>query len=708
MDFLRASMEITMKASTSLRKEVLNERQCKNLLNNFSRGLDTIQTIIGDSYLFKIVCKIRNLIEECYNEDWLKSVVIQINNKEAFRELLMDLDYCFDTTCSISQLVSKRFKGGELGIIVFLDEYINFEYEISPILLDENEIVNMYGTKWFGIESVIKVIPIFNNFENRLCYMHDMKVAHCDLKLDNIIVNSMNILVVVDLKFIHIEVKNTPQVCIGGNTLETIGCIKILIVLDDVRSDSQLDELLDVDKFKNDDGSKLITASSTWRSLKSYVSKHSKVDMRTVDKAESMELFSMHVFATNEPCLIYLKDITNKIVYACGRLLLSLEVMDIYLHGNQQLIFFLLYKKLKKLPKGFRSLTCLKKLYMWECEALEEFPSRLPNLITLEELNFLNCRNLKKLLEGFGSLIYLKKLFMRDYKALEEFLSRLPNLALEDFLSRLPNLITLEELDFSNCRNLKNLLEGFRSLIYLKELFMRECEALEEFLNRLPNLISLEELIFSHYKKLKKLLKGFRSLTCLKKLYMWDYKALEEIPSGLPNLIALKELDFLNCRNLKKLLEESISLTYLKKLFMMECEALEEFLSRLPNLIALEELIFSCCIKLKKLPKRFRSLICLKKLLMRECEALDEFLSGLPNLALEEFLSGLLNLNSLEELYFVKCRNLKMLLEGFGSLTYLKKLFINECKALEEFPSGLSNLVVLEDLIFLEYKKLKK
>lgn len=52
-----------------------------------------------------------------------------------------------------------------IGIIVFLDEYINFEYEISPILLDENEIVNMYGTKWFGIESVIKVIPIFNNFE---------------------------------------------------------------------------------------------------------------------------------------------------------------------------------------------------------------------------------------------------------------------------------------------------------------------------------------------------------------------------------------------------------------------------------------------------------------------------------------------------------------------------------------------------------------
>uniref|UniRef100_A0A7I3YUR4 Uncharacterized protein n=1 Tax=Physcomitrium patens TaxID=3218 RepID=A0A7I3YUR4_PHYPA len=109
--FLQLSMEIITKASTLLREGVLNERQCKNLLNNFLRGLETIQTIIGGSCLnvfdgakkdlFKLACKARDLIEECCKEDWLKSATIQINNKEAFKELLMDLGYCFDNICSI-------------------------------------------------------------------------------------------------------------------------------------------------------------------------------------------------------------------------------------------------------------------------------------------------------------------------------------------------------------------------------------------------------------------------------------------------------------------------------------------------------------------------------------------------------------------------------------------------------------------------------
>lgn len=50
--------------------------------------------------------------------------------------------------------------------------------------------------------------------------MDDMKVAHCDLKFDNIITNSMDILEINDLEFIHVKfldfgiskvkVKNTP------------------------------------------------------------------------------------------------------------------------------------------------------------------------------------------------------------------------------------------------------------------------------------------------------------------------------------------------------------------------------------------------------------------------------------------------------------------------------------------------------------------
>ena len=40
------------------------------------------------------------------------------------------------------------------------------------------------------------------------------------------------------------------------------------------------------------------------------------------------------------------------------------------------------------MPEGFGTLTCLKKLKMWECDALEAFTIGLSSLIALEELKF--------------------------------------------------------------------------------------------------------------------------------------------------------------------------------------------------------------------------------------------------------------------------------------------------------------------------------
>ena len=46
----------------------------------------------------------QRLPEECCKEDWCHGAVLQINNKETFRELLLDLEYCFHTICDISQM----------------------------------------------------------------------------------------------------------------------------------------------------------------------------------------------------------------------------------------------------------------------------------------------------------------------------------------------------------------------------------------------------------------------------------------------------------------------------------------------------------------------------------------------------------------------------------------------------------------------------
>jgi serine/threonine protein kinase len=93
---------------------LLNEKQCNNLVANFRKGMEAIQKIIKRSRrdvfgeveqdLARIVNKAKNVVDECCKEDWCHSAVLQINNKETFRELLLDLECCFHTICDISQM----------------------------------------------------------------------------------------------------------------------------------------------------------------------------------------------------------------------------------------------------------------------------------------------------------------------------------------------------------------------------------------------------------------------------------------------------------------------------------------------------------------------------------------------------------------------------------------------------------------------------
>ena len=59
---------------------------------------------------------------------------------------------------------------------------------------------------------------------------------------------------------------------------------------------------------------------------------------------------------------------------------------------------------------------------MFECEALEEFPLGVGNLLALEELSFGACWALKTIPESFGNLTKLKMLGMFKCEALEKFL----------------------------------------------------------------------------------------------------------------------------------------------------------------------------------------------------------------------------------------------------------------------------------------------
>jgi hypothetical protein len=77
----------------------------------------------------------------------------------------------------------------------------------------------------------------------------------------------------------------------------------------------------------------------------------------------------------------------------------------------------------------------LKELHMWECEALEEFPSGVGTLVALEKLAFNGCKSLKKIPGELGGLTSLKELHMWGCEALEEFPSGMGTLVVVEKLN---------------------------------------------------------------------------------------------------------------------------------------------------------------------------------------------------------------------------------------------------------------------------------
>jgi hypothetical protein len=113
LEFLQWKEEEMTKMQTILRRDdVLNKRQCTNLVTKLSTIMHSIIEIITCIKppfeirivvveLHRIIQKGGALVYECGSGDWCHAALFQLNNKEAFRELVFDLKCCWEATHEI-------------------------------------------------------------------------------------------------------------------------------------------------------------------------------------------------------------------------------------------------------------------------------------------------------------------------------------------------------------------------------------------------------------------------------------------------------------------------------------------------------------------------------------------------------------------------------------------------------------------------------
>lgn len=75
---------------------------------------DALQPILKD--MFRIVKKALILVENCSIKKWREAALMHITSREAFRELLMELEYCFHMICNISSKYNLQLEANILEI----------------------------------------------------------------------------------------------------------------------------------------------------------------------------------------------------------------------------------------------------------------------------------------------------------------------------------------------------------------------------------------------------------------------------------------------------------------------------------------------------------------------------------------------------------------------------------------------------------------
>ncbi|KAL6326313.1 hypothetical protein AAG906_005507 [Vitis piasezkii] len=388
---------------------------------------------------------------------------------------------------------------------------------------------------------------------------------------------------------------------------------------------------------------------------------------------------------------------------------------------------------IEELPSLICHLTSLQLLSILKCENLMSLPSSICRLKYLEGLNLFDCSNLKtfpKIMEDMECLrsLDLSGMCIKELPSSIEFLKHLVDLRLVkcENLRSLPSSICrlkyLEELNLCDCSNLETFLkimedmEGLKSLdlsgTCIKEL-PSSIEFLKHLLMKCENLRSLPSSIC----RLKYLEELNLDMECLNLLNL-SGTCIKELPSSIEFLKHLVDLRLMECENLRSLPSSICRLKYLEELNLFDCSNLETFPKIMEDMKCLRSLDLSgTCIK--ELPSSIEFLKHLVHLSLVKCEnlrslpssicSLETFLEimedmeclnllNLSGTCIKELPSSIEFLKHLADLQLVQCENLRSLPSSICRLKYLEELNLFDCSNLETFPKIMEDMESLHEL----------
>ncbi|XP_078159132.1 putative disease resistance protein At3g14460 isoform X2 [Carex rostrata] len=178
---------------------------------------------------------------------------------------------------------------------------------------------------------------------------------------------------------------------------------------------------------------------------------------------------------------------------------------------------------------GFSVAPKLRVLEMQEsCNCELEFISSVGNLKHLRYLS-LSYLFLEMLPECICSLYSLQNLTLRDTN-------------LKELPTKIGNLISLEELIIDDCSDIQVLPESLCQLKAFRKLFIRNCYKIRSLPNNIGNLASLQELIIVNCNLLQLLFGSLCQLKALRKICLSYCELLEELPSDVGNHTNLQTL----------------------------------------------------------------------------------------------------------------------------------------------------------------------